>query len=187
MNKRRRKTIAGIMAIVLLACVYPSFPVYADKVSELEQKLKEEKEKKKDTENRIGESQNELDSLRNTTNGLKGELSDLNDNLEEVSANLDDLEGKIAAKNEEIEKTQAELEEAKQIEADQYAAMKKRIQFMYERQDYVLMETLFSSANYAELLNRSAYIESLAAYDRQQLEAFKQTRIEVEETEATKK
>ena len=184
MNKRRRKTIAGIMAIVLLACVYPSFPVYADKVSELEQKLKEEKEKKKDTENRIGESQNELDSLRNTTNGLKGELSDLNDNLEEVSANLDDLEGKIAAKNEEIEKTQAELEEAKQIEADQYAAMKKRIQFMYERQDYVLMETLFSSANYAELLNRSAYIESLAAYDRQQLEAFKQTRIEVEETEA---
>jgi spore germination cell wall hydrolase CwlJ-like protein len=62
--------------------------------------------------------------------------------------------------------------------------MKKRIQFMYERQDYVLMETLFSSANYAELLNRSAYIESLAAYDRQQLEAFKQTRIEVEETEA---
>ena len=71
MNKRRRKTIAGIMAIVLLACVYPSLPVYADKVSELEQKLKEEKEKKKDTENRIGESQNELDSLRNTTNGLK--------------------------------------------------------------------------------------------------------------------
>ena len=48
MNKRRRKTIAGIMAIVLLACVYPSFPVYADKVSELEQKLKEEKEKKKE-------------------------------------------------------------------------------------------------------------------------------------------
>lgn len=183
-NKRRRKTIAGIMAIVLLTCVYPSFPVYADKVSEVEQRLKEEKDKKKDTENKIGESQNELDSLRNTTNGLKGELSDLNDNLEEVSANLDDLEGKIAAKNEEIERTQAELEEAKQIEADQYAAMKKRIQFMYERQDYVLMETLFSSANYSELLNRSAYIESLAAYDRKQLEAFKQTRIEVEETEA---
>ena len=66
MNKRRRKTIAGIMAIVLLACVYPSFPVYADKVSELEQKLKEEKDKKKDTENKIGESQNELDNLRNT-------------------------------------------------------------------------------------------------------------------------
>ena len=41
MNKRRRKTIAGIMAIVLLTCVYPSFPVYADKVSELEQKLKD--------------------------------------------------------------------------------------------------------------------------------------------------
>ena len=72
MNKRRRKTIAGIMAIVLLVCIYPSLPVYADKVSELEQKLKEEKEKKKDTENKIGESQSELDSLRNTTNGLKG-------------------------------------------------------------------------------------------------------------------
>ena len=48
MNKRRRKTIAGIMAIVLLACVYPSFPVYADKVSELEQKLKDAETMKDD-------------------------------------------------------------------------------------------------------------------------------------------
>ena len=183
-NKQRIRMIARMMAIVLFVCAYPAIPVCASKVSELEQKLKEEKEKKQDTENKIDESQDELDSLRNTTNGLKGELSDLNEDLEEVSTNLDKLETQITDKNEEIEETQAQLEEAKETEENQYESMKKRIKFMYEKQDYILMETLFSSASYSELLNRSEYIESLAAYDRQQLEEFKQTRIEVEKTEA---
>lgn len=172
------------MAIVLFACAIPSFPVYADKVSELEQKLNEAKEEKKQTEGKINESKNELEGLQNTTEGLKGELSTLNQNLTEVSNNLADLETKIADKNAEIEQTQQELEEAKETEAEQYAAMKKRIQFIYEKQDYILMETLFSSASFSDLLNRSNYIESLSAYDRKQLDLYKQTRQDIEDKEA---
>lgn len=172
------------MAIVLFACAIPSFPVYADKVSELEQKLNEAKEEKKQTEGKINDSKNELEGLQNTTEGLKGELSTLNQNLTEVSNNLADLETKITDKNAEIEKTQQELEEAKETEAEQYAAMKKRIQFIYEKQDYILMETLFSSASFSDLLNRSNYIESLSAYDRKQLDLYKQTRQDIEDKEA---
>lgn len=182
-NTHFKMAIAKVMAIVLLACAAPAVPVYADKVSELEQKIEEEKNKKKDTEGKIDESRNELDSLNSTTNTLKGELNTLNQNLSEVSDHLSDLETQITDKNSEIETTQAELAEAKQTEEDQYAAMKKRIQFMYEKQDYILMETLFASANFSELLNRSNYIESLTAYDREQLELFKQTRERIEETE----
>lgn len=183
-NRFCKKTTALWMAIVLFACAIPSFPVYADKVSELEQKLNEAKEEKKQTEGKINESKNELEGLQNTTEGLKGELSTLNQNLTEVSNNLADLETKIADKNAEIEQTQQELEEAKETEAEQYAAMKKRIQFIYEKQDYILMETLFSSASFSDLLNRSNYIESLSAYDRKQLDLYKQTRQDIEDKEA---
>lgn len=182
-NRRSDQTIAVFMAIVLLACAVPSFPVYADKISDLEKQIQEEKDKKKETEGRIDESQNELDSLNSTTNTLKGELNTLNQNLAEVSSNLSELETQIADKNAEIETTQAELDEAKKTEADQYAAMKLRIKFMYEKQDYILLETLFASASFSELLNRSNYIESLTSYDREQLEQFKQTREQIEETE----
>lgn len=184
-NKMPRKAIAVYMVIALLACAIPAFPVYADKVSELEQKLNEAKEEKKETEGKINNSKNELEGLQNTTEGLKGELNTLNNNLTEVSNNLAELEVEITDKNAEIEQTQQELEEARRIEAEQYAAMKKRIQFIYEKQDYVLMETLFSSSRFSDLLNLSNYIESLSAYDRRQLDLFKQTRQDIEDKEAT--
>ena len=184
-NKMPRKAIAVYMVIALLACAIPVFPVYADKVSELEQKLNEAKEEKKETEGKINNSKNELEGLQNTTEGLKGELNTLNNNLTEVSNNLAELEVEITDKNAEIEQTQQELEEARRIEAEQYAAMKKRIQFIYEKQDYVLMETLFSSSRFSDLLNLSNYIESLSAYDRRQLDLFKQTRQDIEDKEAT--
>lgn len=184
-NRRFQKAVAFFAAIALLACTFPEIPVYADKLSELQKKLDEANEEKKETEGKINESKNELEGLQNVTEGLKGELNTLNQNLAEVSNNLADLETQIANKNTEIETTQKELEEAKKIEAEQYASMKKRIQFIYEKQDYVLMETLFRSANFSDLLNRNNYIESLAAYDRKQLDLYQQTREDIEEKEAT--
>ena len=76
---------------------------------------------------------------------------------------------------------EANLEEALQIEADQYAAMKVRIRYMYEEQDYAMIETLFGSASFSDFLNKSNYFESLAAYDRKQLTEFQRTRALIEE------
>ena len=76
------------------------------------------------------------------------------------------------------------LEQAKETEEAQYAAMKKRIQFMYEKRDFVMMEMLFGAASFSDLLNRNDYIEQLAEYDREQLEIYQATRVEIEEKEA---
>ena len=108
----------------------------------------------------------------------------MNQDLTEVSNNLSDLEEKIEIKNNEISQTNIELEEARTVEEEQYAAMKKRIQFMYEKRDYVMLEMVFGSASFSDLLNRNNYIEKLSEYDRNQLEQFKETRKGIEEKEA---
>ena len=82
----------------------------------------------------------------------------MNQDLTEVSNNLSDLEEKIEIKNNEISQTNIELEEARTVEEEQYAAMKKRIQFMYEKRDYVMLEMVFGSASFSDLLNRNNYI-----------------------------
>ncbi len=181
----QKKSIAAVMAAVLLLCAYP-VTVHADndRINELEEEIRQKQEEKEQTEGKIGESKEEIENLQETTEGLKGQLNNLNADLTEVSNNLADLEEKISAKNDEIEQTQKELEEAKEVEQDQYAAMKKRIQFMYEKQDYVLMEMLFGADNFTEFLNRNDYIEQLSQYDREQFEEFKATREEIEEKEA---
>ena len=183
MREAGKKQIAVFMAAVLFACTFP-MTVYADKISELEEQIQQKKEEKKETEGKIDESKEELAGLQQTTEGLKGQLNSLNQDLTEVSNNLSDLEDKIDLKNEEITQTNQELEEARTVEEEQYAAMKKRIQFMYEKRDYVMLEMVFGSASFSDLLNRNNYIEQLSEYDRAQLNQFKETRKGIEDKEA---
>ena len=180
-----KKAVAAMMAAVLLICAFP-MPAFADnnKINELEDEIKRKKEGREQTKGEINERKDELEDLQETTEGLKGELNNLNANLTEVSNNLEELEKQIEDKNAEIEQTNQELDEARQTEQTQYAAMKKRVQFMYEKQDYVMLEMLFGSASFSDFLNRNNYFEQLSAYDRKQLEAFKATRQEIEQKEA---
>ena len=180
-----KKAVAAMMAAVLLICAFP-MPAFADnnKINELEDEIKRKKEEREQTKGEINERKDELEDLQETTEGLKGELNNLNANLTEVSNNLEELEKQIEDKNAEIEQTNQELDEAIQTEQTHYAAMKKRVQFMYEKQDYVMLEMLFGSASFSDFLNRNNYFEQLSAYDRKQLEAFKATRQEIEQKEA---
>ncbi len=184
-SKWKRRKIAVFMTTVVLMCAFP-MNTYADndRISDLEEQINKKRQEQEQTENEISEKKDEIENLQETTEGLKGQLNNLNSNLTEVSNNLAELEEKIVVKNEEIETTQRKLDEAREVEAAQYAAMKKRIQFMYEKRDYVMMEMLFGAASFSDLLNRNDYIEQLSEYDRNQLDSFKATREEIEDKEA---
>ena len=184
-RKSKQRTIAVFMAAVILVCAFP-MTSYADndRISSLEDQIDQKKKEKEQTENEISTRKGTLENLQETTEGLKGQLNNLNSNLTEVSNNLAELEEQIVNKNVEIDNTQAELEEAREVEAAQYAAMKKRIQFMYEKQDYMMLEMIFGSANFSDFLNRNEYIEKITQYDRNQLEIFQETRQEIEDKEA---
>ncbi len=162
-----------------------SIPSYADndRISALEEEINQRQQEKEQTQSEINQRKDEIEGLQETTEGLKGQLNNLNTNLEEVSNNLEELERKIDVKNDEIAVTQEELKQAREMEAAQYAAMKKRIQFMYEKRDYVMLELLLGAANFADFLNRSDYIEQLSEYDRNQLDLFQATREEIEDKE----
>lgn len=172
---------AALMAAAVLMGEISYVPAYADKISELEEKIKQAKEEKTKTQNAIEANKKEISSLNQTATSLRGTLNNLNSELSEVSDNLASLEDQIEIKNAEIEETTADLEEAIKIENDQYAAMKIRIKFMYEKQNYAIMESLFGSSNFSDILNRTNYFESLAAYDRKMLDQYKETHRVVEE------
>ena len=66
--------------------------------------------------------------------------------------------------------------EAKQQQAEQYDAMKERIQYMYENSsnnNYLAM--LLTSGDISEFLNRAEYIQQVSSYDRTMLEEYMST------------
>ena len=159
----------------------PEFDSYAETTKE---KLEKAQQQHEETKKNLNETKENIEDLNDVKHSLQGELAQLNEQLEEVSNNLADLEDRISKKETEIEQTQADLEVAKQLEAEQYAAMKKRIQFMYEKQDFMFAEMIFSAKNFADLLNKNDYIESLSAYDKKMKDDLEQTRMSIEDTEA---
>jgi len=140
----------------------------------------------KDKENQIDQAQEEKENLQNTLTDVKEikaelekEKRDLTKYVEQLDAellaiqeNIARLNGLISEKEAEIAVTQAQLAEARQIEADQYEAMVQRIQFMYTHGDTTYMEMLFSGDSISDILNQVVYMEQISAYDRQQLDEF---------------
>lgn len=180
-NKIIKWATAISAAVAISMCAFTSVSAYADKISDLEARIKAAKEERENTQGKIDENKQELANLNSTTSSLQGTLNSLNSELKTVSENLDSLEQQIEQKNADIEEIEAALAEAVSIEEEQYASMKIRIRYMYEKRNYALLESLFGAATFADFLNTNDYFEALASYDRSMLEKYRKTREIIEE------
>ncbi len=189
MKKRHSKLthnfIALIFAAILAWGAVSSDSLLATATESTRKQLEEAKEKKKESENQLDSTKDDIAEMHEEKSSLQGELNSLNNQLSQVSDNLQSLEEQIDDKETEIENTLAELEVAKQTEENQYASMKKRIQFIYEKQNFVLVDMLLGATSFADFLNQNNYIEQLSAYDRKMFLKYIETRKNVEQKEAT--
>lgn len=129
------------------------------------------------------ETQRQLDIINDSLSDLKGEkagidaeINETDTQLMQLMTSIELLKEDIMAKQEEIELAQQEYEAAVQKEEEQYAAMKTRIRFMYEKGDTTYTELFIESKSLREMLNKADYIEQLYKYDRNMLEEFQKTK-----------
>ncbi len=184
MKHTGKQNMAAVLIAALLAGGIPmttATTAYATDATR--KKLQEAQDQKSQTQSDLNQTQEDLQNLNQEKDSLQGALNTLNSQLKEVSDNLEELEAQIDDKEAEIEQTREDLADAKATEELQYESMKKRIQFIYETQDYVMLEMLFASANFSDFLNRSDYIDQLSAYDRKKLKEYTETKEQIEATE----
>ena len=175
------KTTAFFCAVIML---FVSMPITAGATDSTKQQLENAKKAKEQTQGQLEDTKDDIEEMNEEKSSLQGQLNNLNTQLTEVSNNLESLEEQIGDKETEIENTLAELEAARNIEEEQYASMKKRIQFMYEKQNNMMLGMFFGSSNFADFLNKNNYIEQLSAYDRKMFNEYVETRQLIEEKEA---
>ncbi|MBR5577358.1 MAG: cell wall hydrolase [Lachnospiraceae bacterium] len=180
MKAEVRGWLIGLFTIAIIMAIPVSY-VYATSTQE---KLNKAEEQKKETQSQLNETKEDLQELKEEKSNLEVQLSDLNKKLTEVSDNLNDLEDQIVKKEEEIKITEEDLQTAKETEEDQYESMKIRIRFMYERNDYALLEAIFASGSFGDALNKADYVKQIAEYDRKKLQEYEETRKLIEEEEA---
>jgi cell wall-associated NlpC family hydrolase len=98
---------------------------------------------------------------------------------------IETLEGDISDKEADIERTGEDLVKAQNARDKQYEAMKKRIQYLYEKGGNDAWFLMMAGAeNLADLLTRAEYTQKLYEQDRKSLEKYANTIVEVQNLEA---
>lgn len=154
-----------------------------DFIRESESKKKEAEQSTKDAQGKLSQVKKLLEQIQTIKDELDQAIVEADARLEDLNDNIDDLTEEIADLQAKIEVTQMELDEAKIIKEHQYALMKKRIQFMYERGNKSYLVLLFDSGSFSEFLNQAEFINKISKYDRNMLEIYMATIDSIEEKE----
>lgn len=178
-NSRRwkRRQLGKLALMLALIMGITQFqPVLASKVNQAT-------DKKNQAQQGLNSANSEIDKIEKQQKELQSQIDQLDSELVDVIVGLSVIETDLARAEETLVKVQADLEQAKEDEATQYEAMKKRIRFMYERGDTAYLTSLLESRSMADLLNRVEYVNEVYDYDRQMLVEYQTTKQQVEELE----
>lgn len=161
--------------------VAPVFSVHAEETKEDVEQQKEEAQQAQEEANANAEKyQKKVDKLTAAVNELDKQATDISTQIVEKKQQAEDLQN-------EIDETQTKLAEAQVSEDNQYEAMKKRIQYLYEEGDVAYIDALMSSASFEDSLNKSEYVDQLSTYDQKQLNKLVKTKNDIAEYQQTLK
>ena len=174
----RRITALGLILVLAAGIPIQASSAATEKATEdaaSTKSLQEAQDEKAQLEKALKEAQCTIEDLKDSKGDIESKVTELNQQLMDISARITDLENQLTAKSEDIQETKDELAGAKEREAQQYADMKVRIQFMYENGQTSYLEALLSSRNISEFLNSADYIAQIQSYDRQKLTEYQDT------------
>ena len=120
-----------------------------------------------------------VDDLKKEKAAKQSEVSSLQSQLTTLMGKVNTLESELIQTGEDITKAQGDLEVAQEKEKEQYAAMKKRIKYMYEAGNDSAFETLVTSEDFTDLLSKAEYVQNVHSYDRKQLQEYLETKQQI--------
>lgn len=165
-------------ALALSLVLSPLSAIYADQkqdISNSQKKIDSMQQEKAELE----QAMKKLGSLQEDA---KAYISEMDRQLSSLDEQLTQLARQISDKEAQLKETGEMLTQAQANEAEQYASMKTRIRYMYEKGDTSFIDMILNAGSWKELLNRAEYIKKISSYDRQKLEEYKETRDRVAET-----
>lgn len=137
-------------------------------------------QKQKDAEKKKSQAEQDLKDKKNEINGLNDQQQTTADDIKNKSAKLDEilaaqkkLQKDITSKQAEIEQNQKDLAAAQEKQQEQYDAMKKRIQFMYENSaEDNIWTAIIESNGITDMLNRIEYVSDVYDSDRALMDSY---------------
>ena len=134
------------------------------------------KQDKAAAQSQLAAQESKINNLEDQKQTLSAEIDQLDSALVNIMVEIEILDGELSDKEAQIEQTKADLAVAEENKQKQYEAMKKRIQYLYEKGgDDAWAQMLFQASDFTSLLNQAEYVQQMYDSDRNSLEEFKET------------
>ena len=166
-----RKLIAAGLTFIMAATFAVPFFAYPDQLMA-------------DTQDDLDAVNKQLEELRNKQSELNESYGELNEKLSASGEKIASIEDAINAKQTEIDRSNEDIASMQEEIDQQYAAMKLRIQFMYENNNATILSTLLSAESLSDLLSKSEYIQQISNYDHQKMQELSDLLASLKETQA---
>ncbi|MDE5718586.1 MAG: C40 family peptidase [Lachnospiraceae bacterium] len=170
--KKYKRRLYVILSFIL--CLSVVDPISATTISELRDNVKKNQSQLKNAQQKANEAQEAQE-------GVEEEIEEIDAELVNLITDINLCEEAINDKEEEIYRTQLDYDAAVAEKDEQYASMKIRIQFMYEKGDSSYLHMFFGAANMGDMVNKAKYVEELYDYDRKLLAEYEDTVKRVQE------
>lgn len=169
-----RKKFTSLILILILA-LSTTHTAYATSVSDLQKQRQEKENEKKGTQGKLDSLNDQINDLSGEKEDVEAQISGLTSQIAEIMASVSLLEDEIADTEEQIKQAQKDYDAAKEKEDAQYRAMKKRIQYLYEKGETSYIELLMAAKSWSDMLNKAEYVQEIYTYDRNMLDDYAAT------------
>ncbi len=174
---KHKSVIKRTAAVVVSACLIltGSGQVFATTLENAEAE-------KAAAEESLDSVNDEIYSIQSQQDSLQAEINALDADLVTTIANISILEDEIVNKEAELDQANADLDDARIVEAEQYESMKERITYMYENGGNIsFFNALLGASSFADALNRVQMASSVYSTDRELLQEYKDTEALIED------
>lgn len=173
-----RKKLFSLFLIVVVA-FSSILPVYATSSSELKKQRQEKENQKNSTQSELDELNDQISDLSGEKEDVDAQIEELTSQIAEIMVSVDLMEEEIADTEEQIAQAQVDYDAAEEKEQQQYTAMKKRIQYLYEKGEESYLQIILEAKSWGDLLNKAEYVQEIYTYDRKMLDDYAATVQEV--------
>ena len=148
MSNKTKRVMAAVLAVVLVIATMLSIvtPLFADEIDDLERIQAELEAEAANAQALVNASAEELAEAQALVDAAQAEMDEINDQIQEVGKRIIALNEKIKENEVKLAETEVELAQAREDLKIYYAALKSRIQMMYESDRSSYLEILLNAA-----------------------------------------
>lgn len=179
----RFSMIKRIISVLLISVMIVSYAIIA--MGTTADDLNKAKDQKTQSQKLLDDTNAAIAKLKQESTDIASYVRQLDIKSAEFDTIINDLNMLIEEKEVMIVENEALLEASRIASAEQYAAMKLRIQYMYEHESESYLAILLASKDMGDMLNKAEYVNKITSYDREMLVKYSETVKLIETTEVT--